>query len=267
MKRKFFLHLTLFILVLFGLWFFLRQLDFKEIVNAEEKIEQMEEKLGRWTFRYFQTEYEQLDDERIDSLTAAITHDLFQMNHFQNKGIQLYFFESEDINAFAIPGNRIIIFTGLIDFSHTEEEFLGVIAHEIAHIEENHVTKKISKEIGLTTLYTLLFASYNIDIIREIAKTITSTAYDRSMEKEADRLAVNYLIEARIDPMGYVNLLMRFAEEIDNIPKELRLLSTHPDSFERSELIRELIDKKNPSTISQRNTESWKELKKMMSSY
>jgi predicted Zn-dependent protease len=267
MKRKFFLHLTLFILVLFGLWFVISQLDFKEILNTEKRIEQMEEKLGRWTFRYFQAEYEQLADKKTDSLTAVITHDLLKKNYLLDKEIQISFFKSKEINAFAIPGNKIIIFSELIDFTETEEEFLGIIAHEIAHIEKNHVSKKISKEIGISTLYALFFSSFNNEIIKEIAKTITSTAYDRSMEKEADIMALSYLIEANIDPMGYVNLLKRLSKEIENMPKELRLLSTHPDSFERAMLLQELLDNKNLPTFNQRNTESWKELKEMMSYY
>lgn len=252
-------------MVLFGLWFILSQIDFRKIMKAEERIEQMEEKIGKWTFRYFQTEYDQFEEKRLDTLVANITRDLFENNKFQNEEIQIFVFESEEINAFAIPGKKIIVFSGLINFTQSEEEFLGVIAHEIAHIEENHVTKKISKEIGLSTLYALIFASYQFDIVKEIARTITSTAYDRSMEKEADGLALNYLIEANIDPMGYINLLTRFAEELDNLPKELRLLSTHPDSFERSEILRESLEKKTPASYQKRETESWQEMKALMS--
>lgn len=264
MKRKFFLHLFLFFIVLFGLWYLISQIDFRKIINAEEKIENIEEKLGRWTFRYFQTEYEQIENKIIDSLITNTTQDLFLRNDFKNNRIQIFLFKSDDINAFAIPGNKIIVFTGLIEFTQTEEEFLGIIAHEIAHIEENHITRKISKEIGLSTLFALLFASHNMEIIKDVAQILTSTAYDRNLEKEADLLAVNYLIEARIDPLGYINLLMRFDEELETMPKELQLLSTHPDALERSETLREILEKKTQINFAKRETKSWIELKSMM---
>ncbi len=260
MARKFFVHLLLFVSVLILLWFALTHISIRKIIRADKKIEQVEEKLGNWTLRFFKNEYGQINNQKLDSLLAAMMADLKEKNHFKKGEITYYFFISNDANAFALPGNKIVIFTGLIDFLQNEEELIGIVAHEIAHIEENHVIKKLSKEIGIATLFTLLSGSYSTDLVKEIARTITSTAYDRNLEREADRLAVEYMVNAGINPLGYVELLKRFGDELEKFPKELRWISTHPDSYERALMLEDLLETIVPD-IKQRDSDNWKVFK------
>jgi len=259
MTRKFLIHLFLFVSVLALLWLGLTRINFRTIFKTDQRIEQLEERLGKWTLRFFMTENSAIGSPEIDSLLTAITSDLFQKNSF-NTEINFYFIRNDTPNAFALPGNNIVFFTGIIDFVENEDEFLGIIAHEIAHIEENHVMKKLSKEIGLAALFTMISGSYNRDVIREIARTLTSTAYDRNLEREADKLAFEYLVNAGINPQGFINLLRRFGDEADFFPKELHWISTHPDSHERAQVLDDML-KNTSAQFNRRNQDLWDKLK------
>ena len=72
----------------------------------------------------------------------------------------------------------------------------GVIAHELAHIEKKHVIKKLTREIGLSVLVSVISGQSDPGVISQIAKTLSSSAFDRKMEKEADMVGVQYLLNA-----------------------------------------------------------------------
>jgi predicted Zn-dependent protease len=116
-----------------------------------------------------------------------------------------------------------------------------VIAHEIAHIESGHVVKKLGKEIGLSVILNLTLGDIGGEVVRNALSTITSTAYDRSLEKEADLKAVDYLFAAKMNP----TYLASFLEKLDKqsqTPEVLQWVSTHPDSKERVRYINERIN-------------------------
>jgi len=192
---------------------------------------------------------------------------LIQKNNFRYEEIEILLFVSEEKNAFALPGNTIIVFTGLIDFTKTRDEFLGIVAHEIAHVEQDHVVKKLSKEIGLVAFFSLLWGSNDLDVIKEVAKISSSAAYDRSLEKEADRLAVDYLLKAEIDPHGFIEVLQRFAEEGPQIPDQLQWAASHPDALQRADILLSILDTIPKTTLKPFNQELWKEFKATISNF
>lgn len=89
------------------------------------------------------------------------------------------------MNAFSLPDGHLIVFSGLILNSDSPEELAGVVGHELAHIELNHVMKKLVKEVGLSTLISLITGNSGSDMIKETAKTLSLTAFDRNLEKDA----------------------------------------------------------------------------------
>jgi beta-barrel assembly-enhancing protease len=267
MVKKFFIHLLFFIVVLGSVYYALSNIGFRELFKVEKRMEKLEGKLNRWTIRHFENEYEKISDKRVDSLIVSITSELQQPNNFQHDNFDYIILQSEDINAFALPGNTIIIFSELLNFAETQEEFLGVVAHEIAHIEENHVIKKLSKEIGLAAIFTLFSGSNNLEVIKEIAKITSSTAYDRELEREADSLAVDYLFKASINPQGFIDIMTRFAMESDDIPHQFRWISSHPETDERVTTIQSMIDNNPKFEFKKRDESDWNELKEYIRKY
>lgn len=260
MIKKFFIHLLLFIIVLGSVYYALSNISFRELLKVEKRIEKLEDRLNRWTIRHFENEYEKVSDKRVDSLIISMTADLMEHNNFQHKKFEYIVLKSEEINAFALPGNTIIIFSGLLNFAETQEEFLGIMAHEIAHIEENHVVKKLSKEIGIAAIFSLFSGSNNLEVIKEIARITSSTAYDRGLERDADSLAVNYLVKANIHPQGYINVMERFAKELNDVPYELRWISSHPDTEERVMTLQNMVDNIFRDDFKKRDEYIWNQL-------
>jgi predicted Zn-dependent protease len=169
-------------------------------------------------------------------------------NGIKSSSIKVHVVNNKEINAFAMPGRHLVVHTGLIQFADHEDEIAGVIAHEIAHIESGHVVKKLGKEIGLSILMNLTLGDIGGEVVRNALSTITSTAYDRSLEKEADLKAVDYMIAAKMNP----TYLASFLEKLDKqsqTPEVLQWVSTHPDSKERVSYINQKVKSISPKAV------------------
>jgi beta-barrel assembly-enhancing protease len=99
------------------------------------------------------------------------------------------------------------------------------------------------------------------EIIRETAGTLSSLAFDRSMEKEADIKAVDYLIKAKINPEPFANFLYKLAAKDKELTQYLSWLSTHPDSKDRASYIIKHIDNKRNRYEEVLSDKEWKKLK------
>jgi predicted Zn-dependent protease len=124
----------------------------------------------------------------------------------------------------------------LLEDAKSAEEVAGVIGHEIGHMEKDHVMKKLVKEIGISLIMIITGGGENLEVIKEAGRLLSSTAFDRSQEQEADDYAVQAMIAAKIDiePLG--NFLFRLSTKTD-LPDELVWISTHPESKERAATI------------------------------
>jgi len=138
------------------------------------------------------------------------------------------------INAFAAPGGQIVVFKGLIDFVHNPEELAGVMAHEIGHLIHLHPTKGMIRHIGLTGTLDLLLAGAGQGIMGTATGLMLRSAYSRDAEREADDAALDILQRANIRTSGVVSVFKRFSTELPELPKSLKLFSSHPLSQDRA---------------------------------
>lgn len=135
---------------------------------------------------------------------------------------------SNEINSFAVSGGWVFIFTGIITVTHTESELASVIAHETAHITQNHIARKIeeSKRATMTSLAamlgTILLGALGGGGGQAIEGGIVASQglaaqqqidFTRSEEKEADRVGIQYLAAAGFDPEAMANLWQRMMQE------------------------------------------------------
>lgn len=236
-------QLTTTILVFYALWFGLRQIDWMKQFKLKQTIETTEEKLGKLYWDIIKTTEIELYNVHITNPIDSITQHLCSANNIDTSGIKLHILIKDDINAFALPDNHLVIFTGLITHCESPDELAGVIAHEIAHMQKKHIMQKLTREIGLSALLSMTTGKSSGEMIKQTSKLLTSTAYDRNMEREADLTAVEYLNNANISAKPFANLLFRLATA-QNMPNMLEWISTHPDSEERALTI---IEKTNES--------------------
>jgi predicted Zn-dependent protease len=156
--------------------------------------------------------------------------------------------DSNDINAFALPGGFLYVNRGLIEAAENEAEVAGVIAHEIAHVTARHGVENASKgELLRYGSIPLIFfggiGGYVIQQVASIAVPLTFLKFSRGAEKEADRLGAQYMWASGYDP----NALATFFEKLQAKEKGnkqstlLKVFSTHPLTGDRKELVQELI--------------------------
>jgi len=157
--------------------------------------------------------------------------------------IKLHIVKKDEVNAFALPNGHLVVYTCLIGNCKNPEELCGVLGDEIAHIDKSHVMKKLIKEVGLSALASIAGGKGG-EIFKETAKLLTSSAYDRSLETEADLNSVQYLIEAQIDPKPFAVFLKRMARAEKGMHDQMFWISTHPDSEKRAdEILEEIFNK------------------------
>lgn len=151
--------------------------------------------------------------------------------------------DDETLNAFATPGGYLYFYTGLIKFLDSEDEFAGVMAHEIAHAAERHSTDALTRQYGLAILLEVALGD-NQNVLTDIAAGLTTLAFTRSSETDADLHSVSYLAETDYDCTGAAG----FFEKISDRESPPEFLSTHPNPENRVEAIDEKASELGCST-------------------
>lgn len=146
-------------------------------------------------------------------------------------------------NAFALPDNSILVTDDLIAMSEHPDELTGVIAHEIAHIEHNHVMKNIVRSVGAGVFFDVVVGGAGAGQMVAIASVnLAGLRYSRGDETDADERGLDYLDAAGVDAAGLARLFERFQAEAQaqagdagEIPT---MLSSHPATAERAAVAR-----------------------------
>jgi predicted Zn-dependent protease len=168
-------------------------------------------------------------------------------------GYHFLILDSQEINAFAAPGGLIFISRGLLACADSEDTVAAILAHEIAHVVEQHGLQAIKKSRVTSALTSVAIASAQTagsdelaklttvfeDSIDDITATLVNNGYSRSFEKEADLMAVEILRRVGYDP----NALVRMLEVMERrlTPGGLDFAKTHPDPEVRISEIRKVL--------------------------
>lgn len=149
--------------------------------------------------------------------------------------------DSDEVNAFALPGGFFYVNTGLIREADTESELAGVMAHEIAHVAARHGTKNASKaELANWASLPLIFLGgpigYGVRSAAGLLLPLQFLKFSRSAEREADYLGLQYLYKAGYDPKSYVDFFEKIQAKEKSRPGSLaKAFSTHPPTPDRIE--------------------------------
>lgn len=259
--QKFLFQLFISVVIFFSLWFGLSQINFVDRTDMESFSKENEKRLGDFILKTIKATGQEVDSAKVRAVIDSIGRRLCEKNNIDYSQIKIHVIKSHEVNAFALPDHNMVIYTGLILDAKNAEEVAGVMAHEIGHMEKDHVMKKLVKEIGIAMLFTIAGGDAGFEIMKEAARVLSSTAFDRSQESEADAFAVELMAKANINPEHLSNFLFRMGKAHD-IPEELVWLSTHPDSKERAA---EILKKKKEFTFQEEPLlkTSWKEVQKL----
>jgi predicted Zn-dependent protease len=233
MKKSLFQALFL-ILIFAGIFYGLSQVNWMKLFRIEKVTDVLEKQLGDmvWSDMEKKSIESGPEYERLDSVLNAICNG----NDLDRTAIKLHLMEDAEVNAFALPDHHMVVYTGLIKEARNNDEIAGVLAHEIAHMELKHVMKKLLKQVGYTILINITTGDAGGEVVKEVLGLLTSSAYDRSLEKDADLKAVEYLKNAKLNVKAFADFLYRLGEENEG-PVNLTWISTHPDPKERAKYI------------------------------
>jgi len=176
-------------------------------------------------------------------ITERIFNHILSVNAIQKKQVYQYQLEIIDrpdiLNAFALPGGKVYVYTGLLKYLDSEAALAGVLGHEIAHAERRHATKRMTAQYGLSMLLSLVMGenpSKFVEIAANLFVGLTLLANSRSDEDESDKYSIDYLAETRYYPGGVKFFFEKMKADglvSSNSGGIETFLSTHPDPIAR----------------------------------
>ena len=160
--------------------------------------------------------------------------------------------DSDDINAFALPGGFFYVNSGLILAADDEAELAGVMAHEIAHVAARHATREMTRAnyasmASIPLIFVGSWAAYEAaSLALNLALPLTFMKFSRGFESEADYLGVQYMYKAGYDPQAFVSFFEKIKAQEKKKPGTLaKAFASHPPTPDRilktQEEIREVL--------------------------
>lgn len=158
-------------------------------------------------------------------------------------------FDTEDKNAFVLPGGKVGFYKGLLDYSDNDDQVAAVLGHEVGHVEARHSNERMSQQtVGQVGLVATGLAASMSDLSPEQQQLVMMGAsagltlgvilpFSRTHELEADKLGVDNMYAAGYDPREAVNLWVKMGQNRSGAPPEW--MSTHPSPETR---VRELTN-------------------------
>ncbi len=206
-------------------------------------------------------ELKELDDPTVQRYVQEIGQKIVAVCDRQD--IEYHFTVIDDpktVNAFAVPGGHLYVYTGLLLAADNESEIAGVMGHEVGHVVARHSANQMAQALvaqaGVGAVQNALSTEGGTDWLSLAGGMIANVGaqgyllkYGRDDESESDALAVKYSIKTGYDPEGMATFLEKLFElSGGQDPSTLEaIMSSHPPTRERVENVRRLIaDAGNP---------------------
>ena len=214
------------------------------LLSTEQEVE-----IGRQAAAEVEASMPMYDDPEITAYVDSLGQLLARHSRRTNLKYHFKVVDTDDVNAFALPGGYLYVNRGLITEAATESELAGVVAHEIGHIVGAHGARQISKQYGMAILLELTLGGRDPSLARDIAGQFANIGgalallkYGRDAEREADVFAVEETYSVGIDPEGMATFFEKLLALHETEPGGMEVLfSTHPPTDERISSAREQI--------------------------
>lgn len=155
--------------------------------------------------------------------------------------------DTDQVNAFALPGGWVYVYTGLLLLADNEAELAGVLAHELGHVVARHSANRLGTQMGLALLTDVALGEEPGQLSQLAASVLnasTMAAFSREDEREADLYGLRYAASAGYDPTGLESFFRKLLELEDGGTRNVfeGLLASHPRTQERIRLVRQRIE-------------------------
>lgn len=164
-----------------------------------------------------------------------------QVNYVNDFEWSIRVIDADVQNAFACPGGKMYVYTGLIKYLDNEAQLAGVMAHEIAHVHWRHSTQQMTQQYGISVLQQIVLGENSNELVNMAAQMsgkLGGLAFSRYDESEADATAVKFLTYTDYNPLGVAGFFEKLKAEGQGSGTPV-FLSTHPSPEDRVAKIHE----------------------------
>jgi predicted Zn-dependent protease len=214
---------------------------------------QKEMALGQQLAREVTRQSKILDDPIISEYVNRVGQNLAR-NSDAKVPFTFQVIDGDEVNAFALPGGYVFVYTGLIKVASEEDELAGALAHEIAHVAARHMTCQATKSqiAGVAGAIPGVFlggwTGYAVRQAASAAIPMTFLSFTRHDESEADYLGVQYMYAAGYDPTGAIGIFEKLESMLKTKPSAVaKVLATHPMDSDRIDRTEKEIQRILPS--------------------
>lgn len=190
--------------------------------------------MGGEAFDNLKTEMRVSGSPSLNNYVVCISSAILEVSNSDISHWEVAVFEEDSANAFALPGGKIGVHTGLFTVAKNQHQMATVIGHEIAHVQANHGNERVSQQFAVEQGMALISALANVQsqtgqmlmgLLGVGAQFGILMPYSRVQESEADIVGLHYMARAGFDPRQSVNLWQNMSQGGGQPPE---FLSTHP---------------------------------------
>lgn len=230
------------------------------VISSDDEV-----KMGQEMSVEVAKQYKLYDNAAVTSYVQSVGDRI--VAHSDRQDIKYHFavIDKNEVNAFAVPGGYIYVYTELMKDADDEAELAAVIAHEVGHVAARHSTERMTAMYGYQFLAGLVLGenpNAYAKIVTDMAATGGFLKYSRDDEHEADELGAKYLYAAGYDPNGMVDLLNKLKGLESTEPSKFETwFMTHPATTERLARVKAEVAgfAKSPSPV--RNAAAYAKIK------
>lgn len=202
--------------------------------------------LGQELAGYVEHYYRVYHDEKLDAFVDKVGQRLSQTTPRRNLRFIFTILNTDEVNAFATAAGYVYVTKGLLEVMESEDELAGVMSHEIAHIIRKHAVTQYKHASDISFLgavgVVLSGGGPAAEILSNFTQALILNGYDRKYEREADQLALVYVLKANYDPQDFIKVLVKLQDIEKSEPNKIEIyFRSHPPTTERIKRAEEFL--------------------------
>lgn len=203
------------------------------------------------------------NESKNQELSKMVNEFASNINFDTPYNIRITVIQSSTINAYAVPGGRIVVYTGLLDKMQNYEELAALLGHEVAHVHQRHSLKSLARALAGSLFMSVIFSDINgmTAIVTENAQYLQTMHHSRTAESEADEKAAEVMLKNKINLKGLVDLFKRLEHEHSTLEEVLSYASSHPSTSERKRIAKERLASQKQFEQHEKLATIWEQIK------